>query len=670
MRQRKYRYFSADFETTVYRGQERTDVWAAASVELYTEDVHIFHTISELFDYFVSLKSNIIVYFHNLKFDGSFWLDFLLTEKKFKQAYRKIGEKETDIEWLEDQRMDNNTFKYAISFLGQWYNITIKVGGYYIQIRDSLKLLPFSVERIGQSFGTKHKKQEMEYKGFRYPGCEITSKEKEYIGNDVLVVKEALEIMFDQGHKKMTIGSCCLHEYKQICKKSTMLQLEYDEMFPNLYEMPIDKDQYGFDNAGDYIRSSYRGGWCYLVKGKEGRIYHNGTTADVNSLYPSMMYSESGNYYPVGNPHFWKGNYIPPEAEREGRFYYVRVKTRFYLRGGKLPVIQIKNSYLYKSNEWLETSDLYDDEKDCYYTHYKDAEGNLKSTARILTLSVIDYKLIKEQYELVDFEILDGCWFYAEKGIFDEYIDKYREIKMNSEGAIRELAKLFLNNLYGKLAMSTDSSFKLAYLKPDGVIGFKPVREKDKKPGYIPAGAAVTSYARNFTIRAAQQNYHGADKPGFIYADTDSIHVDLSPEQIQGIKVHKSAFCAWKLETCWDESVFLRQKTYVEHVTHKDLKPVDKPFNLIKCAGMPEKCKQLFDLSMSGKQELSGYISEKTGEHKEWTEEEKAFLFDKEGKPIKRTYFDFKVGLKVPGKLMPHRMPGGIVLEEGEYQIR
>lgn len=46
----------------------------------------------------------------------------------------------------------------------------------------------------------------MEYTGYRYAGCEITEEEQKYIANDVLVVKEALEIMFQQGHDKLTIG--------------------------------------------------------------------------------------------------------------------------------------------------------------------------------------------------------------------------------------------------------------------------------------------------------------------------------------------------------------------------------------------------------------------------------------------------------------------------------
>ena len=66
MANRKYRYFSCDFETTVYEGQTSTEVWASAVVELGTEDVKIFHSIDETFDYFKSLKCNMVCYYHNL----------------------------------------------------------------------------------------------------------------------------------------------------------------------------------------------------------------------------------------------------------------------------------------------------------------------------------------------------------------------------------------------------------------------------------------------------------------------------------------------------------------------------------------------------------------------------------------------------------------------------
>lgn len=647
MRVKKFKYYACDFETTVYDNQDYTEVWASACVELGTEDVKIFHSIDDTFEYFISLKCNVCAYYHNLKFDGSFWLSYLMNVLKLKQAYKKVGEEEYRVEWLHDKDMENNTFKYSISDMGQWYTIIIKKNNRYIELRDSLKLLPFSIKRIGESFNTKHKKLEMEYKGFRFAGCNITDEEKEYISNDVLVLKEALEFMFNEGHNSLTIGSCCLAEYKSILGKK-----EFDALFPNIYEYGIDQSVYGVNNVGEYIRKSYKGGWCYLVKEKANKLYHNGLTADVNSLYPSMMSSESGNWYPIGDPTFWSGNYIPDDAIAPNKYYFVRIKTRFYLKKNKLPFIQVKGSWLYKSNECLETSDIYDPATNEYYPFYKDINGNITEATVTMTLTMIDFRLFLEHYNAVDLEILDGCWFVAIKGLFDEYINKYKKIKLESKGAMRELAKLFLNNLYGKMATNTISSFKVAYIKEDQSIGFMPNEEFDKKPGYIPIGSAITSYARNFTIRTAQNNYYGSDKKGFIYADTDSIHCDLTKDELRNVPIHDKNFCNWKLESYWDEAIFVRQKTYIEHVVCEDEKPIEKPYYNVKCAGMPQKCKNLFLASMNG--EMPDGLSE----------EEQEFV------KTKRDLSDFNVGLKVPGKLLPKRIKGGVVLVDTYYEMR
>lgn len=631
MKPRKFTYYMGDFETTVFDNQTYTEVWAAAMVPFWTEEVSILHSIDDMFSELKNLHGNICIFFHNLKFDGSFWIPFLEQTLKLQQAYmvlEKDGQK--TYRWIEQKYMQNNTYKYMISDRGQWYNIIIKVNNKFIEIRDSLKLLPFSVEEIGRSFKTKHKKLTMEYKGVRYAGCEITDEEKEYIANDVLVVKEALEIMFEEGHNGVTIGSCCLKEFKKTYDK-----WDYQIFFPNLYDMKID-EEYGAPTAGDYVRKAYRGGWCYLVPEKAGWIHKDGLTADVNSLYPSMMSSQSGNRYPVGKPTFWKGDYIPEQARKQGRYYFVRVKTRFYLRKNYLPFIQLKNSFLYIGTENLTTSDVRD-ENGNYCETVEMPDGTLRSTAVIMTMTMTDWELFKKHYELVDTEILDGCWFFSEIGIFDAYIDKYAEMKKTSKGARRTQAKLFLNNLYGKEAASTDSSFKIAYVKEDGVIGFFPVKENAKVPGYIPCGAAITSYSRCFTITAAQQNYYGANERGFIYADTDSIHCDLKPEEVKGITVHPTEFCCWKLESYWDEAIFTRQKTYIEHVTHEDGEPIETPFYDVKCAGMPKKSKQIFlDKMEAGEYDLT----------------------------------DFKIGLKVEGKLTPKRIRGGVVLQETTYEMR
>ena len=637
--------YSADFETTVYEGQDHTEVWASALVSLDSDEPVVHHSIQETLDYLKKQNEDAILYYHNLKFDGNFWLSYLITELGFKQGFEYISE--TQVEWKKRKKLDNNEVIYSISSMGQWYTIDFKYRGHLYTLKDSVKLLPFTLAKIGKDFKTPHQKLDMEYEGYRYAGCEITPEEEQYIKNDVLVLKEALNIMFEEGHNKLTIGACCLSEYKKLLGKE-----DYETFFPKLQEIKLDPAVYGAENADAYIRKSYRGGWCYLVDGCSGKTYTNGTTADVNSLYPSMMSSESGNYYPIGRPMFWKGSTIPVQALKPNRYYFIRIRCRFYLKKGKLPFVQIKKDIHYKSTEMLKTSDVYDKVTKKYYRQYKTKEGEIKEAKVELTLTMTDYKLLQEHYILEELEILDGCWFYSEIGIFDDYINLYKKQKMTTQGAKRQIAKLFLNNLYGKMATSPISSFKYAEEREDGSLGYKVVVEENKDPVYIAAGSAITSYSRNFTIRAAQQNFYGADKRGFKYADTDSIHCDLKPAEIRGIRVSDNDFCAWKLESQWDIAKFIRQKTYVEHVTHENLKPIDAPYYNLKCAGMPESCKELFLISM--------------GEQAPTKKQEKYKDFYSKH----RTLDDFRVGLTIPSKLVPRTIKGGVILVETDFTLR
>lgn len=572
------------------------------------------------------MRDHLRCYFHNLKFDGSFWIDYLIRELKYKQAYRVIGE--NSVKWVEKGKMPRRSFQYAISDKGQWYCITICTKyGKKIEIWDSLKLLPFSLKQIGKSFQTKHQKLEMEYEGERHAGGEIKPEELEYLKNDVYVLKEGLEAMLALGHDKLTIGSCCLKEFRDLHERN-----DYNWMYPNLYEVPI-SECYGAETAGQYIRKSYKGAWTYLVRGKEGKVFRDGLTADVNSLYPSMMHGQSGNKFPVGLPCFWTGD-IPERAIGSNKYYFVKIRTSFRLKEGYLPTIQMKGDWRYCPTEFLERSAVRIDGK---YYEYERVDGKVRPVTVELTLTETDWELIQDHYELYNTEILNGCWFFAERGIFDQYIDKYMQIKMETKDPVqRQIAKLFLNNLYGKLASSPNSSFKLAYMDGND-IKFRTIHEEDKVPGYIPCGSAITSYARNFTIRHAQENYYGKNERGFIYADTDSIHCDLQPEELKGIDVHPTAMSCWKLESYWDEGYFVRQKTYIEHVTHSDGEKLSKPYYHITCAGMPDRCKkQVNEWIEDGKMDITG----------------------------------FDVGLEVGGKLIPKRIPGGIVLKEGKFKMR
>ena len=71
-KQREYKYYACDFETTVYEGQDYTEVWLSGAIQLYNDTPFVFGSIDGLFDFFKKQRANIIAYFHNLKFDACF----------------------------------------------------------------------------------------------------------------------------------------------------------------------------------------------------------------------------------------------------------------------------------------------------------------------------------------------------------------------------------------------------------------------------------------------------------------------------------------------------------------------------------------------------------------------------------------------------------------------
>lgn len=578
-RKKNVTYWACDFETTVWTDdmikkagheQDTTEVWAAADVALYdkSEIVTITHSIRDFLNRFLRMHGNNVLFFHNLSFDGSFIIDFLLRED-----YTHVTAKDTD--------MHTRQFKTSISQTGQWYYIKIKWNHTLLEIRNSLKLMPSSLANIGKSFGTKHQKLTMEYTGDRAAYCEISEEEQEYIKNDVLVLKEALEMMFDAGHNKLTIGSCCLSEFK-----SRYTRQDYNITFPDLREEPLHYDFCGFFNMWEYVHKSYSGGWCYVNPRYAHRTITYGKVYDVNSLYPSMMHSVSGNYYPYGKGQYCKGK--PPERldDTPDIYYFVRVRCRFSLKDGCFPWLHIRGDAHYKGNENLYTSDIR--YKGKYYRYYYDDNGNICDTKHEFVFTKTDWVLFRETYNAYDLDVLDYVWFYARPAMFDDYINRYAEQKKTSKGFKRQLAKLFLNNLYGKFAMSDDSSWKEPYLADDGVVHFILHEEHEKKVGYIPVGSAITSYARNFTIRHAMANYER-----FCYADTDSIHLQgLEPAEM--VIVDPVEFCCWKNECDFDFAYYERQKTYAEHVIAEDGVELDKPYLNLKASGMTRTAKEEF----------------------------------------------------------------------------
>ena len=416
----------------------------------------------------------------------------------------------------------------------------------HIKIYDSMKLIPGKIEDMAKNFNVGLEKLEIDYNQVRELGYIPDRQEIEYILNDVKIPAIALNSLFEKNLTKMTLASNALGDFKSGIGYRT-----FKHFFP-IIKGEIDEE----------IRSSYRGGFTYLnEKYKEVKV-GEGVVLDVNSLYPSVLYSCR---LPVGEPVFYRGKY---EEDKIYDLYVQRISCEFELKEGKIPTIQIKGDPRFIPNEYLKSSD------------HREV---------VLTLTNVDLKLFFENYHVYRPKYLNGFKFRSARGIFKGYIDKWTTLKIESKkkhnGSLYQISKLMLNSLYGKFGLNPKCRSKAPYLK-DGIVKYKMGEVETREGIYIPIATFVTAYARDKTIRTSQRikdysvNKYGEDK--YIYSDTDSIHTTLSEEELMKIcDIDDYRLGAWKIESKFCRAKFIRQKTYIEEIDGK-LK--------ITCAGLPENC--------------------------------------------------------------------------------
>ena len=516
------RRFTCDFETTTDENDCR--VWAYALCEIGKPDNFIYgNCIEDLIEWCKNQKDNVDLYFHNLKFDGCFWCYYLETH---------------DFKWVESANdAVTNTYTTLITDMGAWYSIEVyfEVDGHHtnkVRIFDSLKILNFSVADIAKGFGLPISKLELDYTTYRAPGHKLTPHEVDYIRNDVEIVARALDIMFKQGLDKMTISSDALAFYKKICP-------QFKKLFPVL-PLDIDHD----------IRQTYKGGFTWLNPIYKEKTTGSGYVMDVNSLYPSCMkYCPA----PYDMPIYFDGQY---EHDELYPLYTQTITCCFKIKPGKIPSIQVKSGSIFAPNEYIEDS------------------GDDPIT---LTLTSPDLDLFFEQYDVEVIRWGGGYKFKSTNGLFEKYVDYWMEKKIQAtkdgNKPLRQISKLLMNSLYGRLGLNPRGAKKRPYVGDDDCLHELELEMDERKPIWVAGASFITSFARAKTIRSAQAvrdwslKHKGFD--AFVYADTDSLHVtgldhDDFIELGKIIEIDDYKLGAWKVESRYWRGKYLRQKCYIE----------------------------------------------------------------------------------------------------------
>lgn len=559
------REWVADFETTTQANYERDGcvrvfLWHAR--RLFLDEEEVGYDIDSFLEFLSSGRVKKI-WFHNLKFDGSFILNRIL----------QLG-------WTESPRNVKgiNTYSHIITGEGQWMvlNLRFSTGtsnksrknNCVVKICDSLKKFPgFSLEQIAKIYGIKGKSSL--YTGYRPSDYVVTEEDIERVRGDTRILKTAMEDLFNRGMTALTMSGDAMRMYQTTISKKT-----FDTLFPKL---SLEMDA--------VLRKAYKGGWTYVNPIWTCETVQGVKVYDVNSMYPWAMYNCP---LPYGKP------FISKKEPPEGVLFIIECSCAFDLREGCFPSIQLKGNMRYGETEYLAHSDGVTD----------------------LVLTSVDWELFKENYDITALTVKRYICFKSAVGMFKDYIDYWMAVKekASAEGdsATKATAKRMLNSLYGKFGMNPHKTSKVAHLE-DGVLRWE-MDEEDGDGGYVPVAAFITAYGRARIIRSAQL-YGDA----FVYADTDSVHV-LSEEHL--LEEHPTRLGAFKLESESEYGKYLRPKTYIhahrnyiaEFFTGQEEYEVED----VKCAGMPDDCKKNVDWysfrlgaeyegKLSGRQVPGGY---------------------------------------------------------------
>lgn len=583
--------YTADFETTTKAAGDdsgaRIWAWAVCSID----DPNEYKIDTDMQDFLGWIGEHPgTYYFHNLRYDGRYIVDYL-----FKHGWSFVPGKPRRTKY----------FTTTVSRLGQWYSITMMIWNKSkkttnrVVIQDSLKLLPFSVKQIAKAFELDECKGELDYETYRPEGHIMTDEEIDYIRRDVQIMAKALKVaVVDEGMDKPTIGANALSSWKKGFGKKWRL------LFPKLGNV-----------CDSQIRQAYRGGFTYCMPEYRDKDIGAGISVDFNSMYPSMMI---GKDFPYGEPVHFEGEY---EQDFFRPLYVQHMLVTWELKPGGIPFVKPSVNGIFDDHEYPEVMD-------------EPVE---------IWISNVDLELMDLMYDYDVWNFIDGYKFCAKPGIeiFGEYVNYWGERKKTATGPKRLIAKLYLNNLYGKFATRPDPISKMPVMLEgedfvrmvdsdhfpimdlDGTYTTVDASRRPPEPVYIPVAVFCTAYARDTLLRAAMMN-----RDRFVYCDTDSMHL-LGTEEPAGIPLHDSNLGAWKVEGTFTRARHLRAKTYMWDLNGE---------TSVTCAGMPDNIKA----------------------HVTWDNFHEGFTNVDEDGNVRPGW----------GKLLSRTVDGGVLLYEGKFEIK
>lgn len=287
----------------------------------------------------------------------------------------------------------------------------------------------------------------------------------------------------------------------------------YYDKFPQL--KPEDKKS---------LHDAYIGGFMLAKEGAYGKAID----VDCNSMYPCILRDE---WLPWGEPEPYEGKY---EQDDDMPLHCDELTFRAELKPNGYPFLL--------------------DDRSAY------GLNRLTSTRGYITrvLTDVDQKLLYENYEVSVYRHVRGWRFRRSKGFFRSFVDEWGGLKQKATGEKRQMAKLIMNALVGKMASLPKGAVMLPTSK-DGITLDWDIAQREEsnlKTDFLPVPVWVNAYARRKLMDVCHAN---SDR--LLYANTDGcILSGWGP--VKSCEIHPTELGKWKIAARYEKLTILGMNRY------------------------------------------------------------------------------------------------------------
>lgn len=380
-----------------------------------------------------------------------------------------------------------------------------------IEIRDSMNFIPCTLKELGETYCTKYHK--LDYDDYQKPyNYKPDYNDIKYCKYDVLTLKEGLTnylneltlVLKENGapktakkvHRKLTNAGVAYEAFKEI----TGLERICERTTRDLYNL---------------IKPAYSGGFVFA----RGGTYIADNNANILMLDENSMYPDkyANAPMPVGE------HFAIDESQIFEGFTIISISIKFHIKEGFIPIIsqgfnkQGSTIYMTDSDDFIN-----------------------------LVITNIDFKYILKFY-WCEWVFNWGIGWRTKEGVFKKYADIFMNVKANSKGVRREVAKKLLNMAYGKTAMSGIHEKKNYYLNAEDVVSSDIIEleEDDEQLQFFQVGIAICAYAHGDLWE--RMSVIGCNN--VLYTDTDSIKFICHDEKVlENIPIDDKKLGYWKVE--------------------------------------------------------------------------------------------------------------------------